>query len=682
MATFRVTGPDGATYQVTAPDNATPDQIKARVQAAAQAKPKPAAPRGSLMSGYKGKSDLTKLYAQGGTFGLSDEIIGGAGVIADAIAAPFSKNVDFNPANSYRQWRDAARADVAATRKANPWGSAAMEVVGGLGQAPAKALKGLTGAKSVAQAVKQGMKTGAGLGALAGFGYGEGADSSLAGAGLGAATGAALGAAVPAIGANVSRLYNGARNYFSPQGGVGRELVSRALSSSKINPRQAGKALEDARRRGVPLSLSDLSTNLRGLAGAVSRQPGPARELATNAVTTRQAAQGERVQAALARDLGPVANRFEVSDALTQQARQAASPLYEKAHASQPVISSEIDSLLATPAGKKALQSARNIAANERVDPLGLGFDLNDQGEVILTKVPTVKTIDYIKRGLDDVLEPFRDNLTGRLNLTGEGGSVEGVRKALVKEADRLYPDYKAARAAFAGPAADKAALDKGYRALNASDHELERMVSNLGDSERQQFALGFRSAISEALDRRVDGGDKVGALLGNPRKRKALAQLFGGEDSFNNFLQTMADERAANETFRKVTGGSDTARFQADDAAVQDQSLLADATGAALKGAVDNGFWGAVRNLGGIVNDAYTFGAGKAGERAREDAAALLFETDPKALAESMRKAMRDQALRRLRNRNATDRAARIGGRAGQLSGAIGGYVTRPTGD
>ena len=783
MATYRVTGPDGATYNVTAPDNATPDQIKARVQAAA--KPKASAPRGSLASGYKPQSDLTKLYAQGGSFGLSDEIIGGAGALIDAVAAPFSNKVDFNPANSYRQWRDAARADVAATRKTHPWASSAMELAGGIGQMPAKALQGLIGAKTVAQAVRQGAKQGAKLGAVSGFGYGEGTDSSLAGAGIGAATGAGLGAALPAVSANAARLYNGARDYFSPQGGVGRELVAKALAASKVSPRQAGTALQEARKRGVPLSLSDLSTNLRGLAGAVSRQPGAAREMATNAVTTRQAGQGERVQSALVRDLGPVANRFEVSDNLAAQAQSDAAPLYAKAFEGGSLAPLEgqfqeafVTSGAEVAAARKALADAQNAAtraqagvsrAGENVyansaalpvaqnadagiaaarqavaqaeerhagnlarlqqaqqdgsanapgavwspriqqfldDPItksgiaqGLevqrlealaggksfnpaeyavtGFD--DAGAPVVASVPNMRLLDAAKRGFDDILNSYPKDMNGRPMLDQRGRAVAMVKKSLLDELDGLNPDYAAARAAFAGPTASRAALAQGHKAINASDQELERMVSRLGPDEQQQFALGLRSALSETLDRRVDGSDKVGALLGNPRKRKALATLFGGEDGFNNFLQTMADERAANETFRKVTSGSDTARFLADDAGVQDQSMLADAVGSAMKGYVDGGIGGVARNLLANGRDALTFGAGKAGDRAREDAAALLFETDPKALAESMRKAMRDQALRRVRGRNTADISARIGGKAGQLSGSIAGYVTRP---
>lgn len=778
MAQYRVTGPDGATYNVTAPDNATPEQIRARVQIASL--PKQNAPSGSMMSNRKPQADLTKLYMQGATFGLADEIAGGAGVVIDAIASPFSKSIDFNPTNSYLQWRDAARADAEASRKANPWTGAALEFAGGLGRKPAQV--GLAGVKTLAQAMKEGAKKGAGMGALAGFGYGEGAEGSVAGAGMGAAFGGLLGGTIPAAFRALEKPIRGAIDYFRPQSGVGRELVAKALQSSALSPRQAAQALKDAQGRGVPLSLADLSANLRGLGGAVSRQPGLSRELATNAVTERQAGQGERIRSALVRDLGPVANRFQVSDELMAQAQQKAAPLYDEAFQGGSLAPLEKQFQAAfnetgaeVAAARKALSQAQNAAtvaragvsragenvyANSAALPAARGADqgiaaaqqalqeaeqrhaaniarlqqaqadgsanapgaiwspriqqflddpitkagiargievqrlealaagkrfnpteyaitgVDDAGEPIVGAVPNMRLLDAAKRGLDDILDAYPKDVSGRALLDQRGRAVAQVKQALVSELDGLNPVYSSARAAYAGPVSQKAALQQGYKALNASDQELERMASRLGEDERQQFALGLRSALAESLDRRVDGADKAAALLGNPRKRKALAQIFGGEDGFNNFVQTLADERAANETFRKVTQGSDTARFLADDASVQDQSMLADAAGAAMKGAASDGWRGIVGELVNAGRDVSKFGAGKTGERAREDAAALLFETDPKALADRMRQAMHDQALRRLRSRTMNDRGAFGGGKAGQLAGAVSGVA------
>ncbi|MGJ3625947.1 hypothetical protein AB5I41_01420 [Sphingomonas sp. MMS24-JH45] len=83
---------------------------------------------------------------------------------------------------------------------------------------------------------------------------------------------------------------------------------------------------------------------------------------------------------------------------------------------------------------------ARTIAANERRDPNKMGFDLNDQGDVALTSVPSMQTIDYAKRGMDDVLERYRNPLTNRLELSDAGRAQNLVKNQFLQEADRLVP--------------------------------------------------------------------------------------------------------------------------------------------------------------------------------------------------------------------------------------------------
>ncbi len=46
-----------------------------------------------------------------------------------------------------------------------------------------------------------------------------------------------------------------------------------------------------------------------------------------------------------------------------------------------------------------------------------LGF--NAAGDVIFIERPNMQTLDYIKRGLDDVLEKYCDSTTGILRLDG-----------------------------------------------------------------------------------------------------------------------------------------------------------------------------------------------------------------------------------------------------------------------
>jgi hypothetical protein len=648
------------------------------------------------------KSDLPSSFLRGATFGLLDEVAGGAGAVVDAVRAPFSSNIDFDPVKSYQAWRDRSRGEAAATNKAHRVAATGLEVAGALGNAPIKAVKALPLGKAV---VKGGM-FGAGAGALAGFGSGEGLENSISGAEWGAMLGAPIGAAAPvllpplinAVGKVATPVINvGKRLIGRPvtqraAPALGRQVVAKAMLEDGVTSLRAGQALDDANTRGVPLALGDIGDNLRGLTGSLSRKPGKARTLVREMVDARQAAQGERVRNSISRDLGPIANPLRQSDVLMNRARMAAAPHYEKAYATPPINSPEIEGLLSTPAGRKAMSRAQTIAANERRDPTALGFALDDEGNVVLNPIVQAssegedlilsqspervrqfspQTMDYVKRGLDDVVEANRDKVTRRLNLD-EGGRAEAmVRDQFREELKRLNPDYANALRAYQGPASARQAMEAGKSALNYSDHEIERAVTKLSEADRQQFALGFRAAMAEALDRRVDGADKVGALLGSPRKRKALAKVFGGEDGLDNFLRTMADERLGNETYRAVRTGSPTAERVAED---ENTGNLVEQGGLAAYNAVRGNVPGLLRQGANAFQDYRRFGAGQAAQRAREDAAALLTETDPVKLRESLREALRNQAL--LRARLAARRKASIAGSvgAGEFAGSIVG--------
>lgn len=525
-----------------------------------------------------------------------------------------------------------------------------------------------------------------------------------------------------------------------------RGAITQAMADDAINPQQAGQAIEDANARGVPLSLSDLGDNLRGMAGSLSRKPGVSRTLVRDMVDTRQAAQGDRIRNAITRDLGDVINPYTQSDALMAKAATDSSPLYEDAFAggsvaplenqfqdvfqqssskvaqAQKALSDAQNALTQSKAGvsragenvyanSAALRADRNAAANlkaaetnlanataehashiERLraaqadgtanapgavwspriqqfldHPImkgglqrgltiqslesvadGIPFNpseyavtgVDEAGNHIVGSVPNMRLLDAGKRGLDQIVTDNTDPITGKMNEYGR--AVHLFRKAYLKELDSANPTYGQARAAYAGPASARQALEVGRKALNYSDQQIERATARLNDSDRQQFAVGFRSALSDALDRAVDGADKVGRLLGNPRKRKALAAVFGGEDGLNRFLQTMADERMANETYRAVRTGSPTAERIMDD-----QGNALEQGAQALYNVGTGNKAGLIRQGIGLYKDFRRFGAGQAAQRAREQAAALLTETDPNAIRQATREALRQQLAR-----------------------------------
>lgn len=668
MARYNITSPDGKeTITVEGPDDATPQELQkfAGQQFGGKYAKNPVEIRSPVQSGndmLKNKPGYQDLLMQGASFGFADEIAGGVNALMNPMTT-----------GAYAQGRDSVRARVDEARQNTGWTGTAAEIGGGLLGGIPRA--GAGAILSIGQAIKRGVTTGAGLGALAGFGSGEGAVDSLIKSGVGAAGGAALGGALP-VAANVigSRVAGMRRLMGSDTGGLARQLVGESIAADASTPALVGARLSQAADRGTPLAIADTGENARGLLASVARRPGGARTIAREAIGTRQAEQSDRVVGAIGRDLGPVGYVPQVSDDITEAGRRIAKPLYEEAYASPIEMTPQLAQILETPAGKQGLNKSMTIAKNEGRDPTALGFDTTEDGEAILTSVPTLETLDLVKRGLDDLVEDFRDPVTRRLNLNSMGRSIDDVRKGLIGEADRQVPVYGQARAAFAGQAGQRDALELGKASLNASADDIGRATTPLNEAEKQQFALGFRSAMAENLGRATDGASVAQRMLGTPRKREALKKLFGGSDEFSRFLATMNDERATTETYRSVMTGSQTAERMAADAQTGDAGLVESAVGAGLRGVTQP--VGLLGDALKALRDVGQFGAGRAGDQTRESVAALLTESDPAMLTELARTIKRAQvrqkALSRGVNRTTGKLGATIGNEFGLATGAL----------
>lgn len=696
MAKYRITAPDGKTIEVEGPDDATEEELQqfAGQQFGGKYRNNPVEVRpparelADNLDKAGGKLGYADLITEGASFGLYDEASG----VANALMHPTDLN------NAYTVGRDAQRLRLDDARQRTGWTGTVAEVGGGfLGGLPSKAGSALL---SLGQAAKAGLKTGAIGGAVGGFGYGDGPIGSLIQAGAGALVGGGIGAALP-VAANLvtNRLAAAGRLAGRDTQGLARQIVGQAIEADGSTPATVGQRLMQAAERGTPLSVADTGDNARGLLASVSRRPGPARSLARGAIESRQAEQSDRVLGAIGENLGPIRGMRQQSDELMQQARAAAAPLYDQAYQTPVISTPELDSLLNTPAGRGALGRARTIAANERRDPQALGFVLDENDQVRLdptlhlhedgsisqeptqTRGYTPQTLDYVKRGLDDIIESHRDPVTGRLVLDEAGRAINGVRAGLLREVDKLNPAYGEARAAYAGPASAEEALQLGRKSLNASAEDIEAATGRMTDEQRQQFALGFRAAMADNIGRATDGANVAQRMLGTPRKRQALASVFGGEENFNRFLSTVGDERATNETYRSVMSGSQTAERMAADAQTSDGGLLETAGGAALRGVSQPiGLLGdALKALGELDR----FGVGEAGDRTRESVAALLTEANPEVLV-GLSKAIKDATTRqRLRNRTINRTVGKIGAGVGNeasyaLDGLLSGSSTQ----
>lgn len=413
-------------------------------------------------------------------------------------------------------------------------------------------------------------------------GAGQSNDNRLIGAGLGTAggmAGNAIGAGL-AGGAGLiarTRPVLGARNRISGMFGRSPLETPNALSDhermllagiDRAGPDSIRSSLNEAKSLGVPMSLADTNPNLRELAGAAVRRSPSAASFAEDALIPRNRGQIDRFGAAVNRDLGPVANIPQTAADLTTQARTAAAPLYDAAYANPGASSVDLADLMQRPSMTAGLRRAHSIAKEEGRDPTTLGFDLDQQGEVTLTRVPSWQTLDYVKRGLDDTLEQYRDPLSGKLQLNEATRAINNTKNDLLGRIDKVNPDYAAARAAYAGPVQARDAFQRGVDSFSLSPNELAFQASGQSPEHLAQMQIGQRSALMDRANAIRDVSNPFEATLGSPSARGRIDALYPGNPGTANLFRTRDLEQGLQRTTNDILGNSKTAqRLIADDA-------------------------------------------------------------------------------------------------------------------
>lgn len=489
-------------------------------------------------------------------------------------------------------------------------------------------------------------------------------------AGAAAGAGAAFGGSV--VGRAIGRALPGMTGVRreADQLGRGERRVLDAVNRTGQDPVLA--ALAEAEQLGVPASLADVSAEVNSLTGAALRRSPSASGAARDTLAERSRGQYDRFVGAVQRDLGPVESIPQRSEDLIGQARAAARPLYDAAYAAPGASVIELGDLMARPSMSRALANARRIAAEEGRDPNQLGFVIDDAGNVTMTQQPSWQTLDYIKRGLDDVLEGYRDKTSGRLVLDTEGRAVNDTLREFLGRVDSMNPEYAAARASYAGPAAEREALQRGMQAISMSPDQLAVAVRSASPAQRDQMQLGFQSALAENAGKLRYSTNPFESVLGTPAMEQRLSTLYDSDANIARLLLQRDLEREVAASTNRLVGNSMTAERQIADQAFDQSSLAGDiATGTvemALTGApvVTAARSGIGRGLGNAVRDWRALGLGRAATQTADEIAPIALNTNPTAAAAQLRSmAERDAAYQAI-VQNLLETAATRGGHAG----------------
>jgi hypothetical protein len=545
---------------------------------------------------------LTNTAARWATFGLTDPVAAGTHALAQRSMG--------NP----ESWGDLYNEKLAALRgqsenfaTAHPYANAAAATAGALTAGGPRALPPQSVAAPAAAAPSAslfgrmglGATTGAGIGAAGGLSNSQNTDAlgMAKDAGLGAVGGAAVGGAVPAGAAVLARPVSALARMIVPNAvqNQGTGLLASRMAQDAAAGGPNATAIDTGLNAagGSPLSIADLGgENVQALAGRLARTQGELREIATQFLADRNAGMAPRLIQSIDQNLSG-GNAFQAAGSLMAQRKADAGPLYQAAYAYDALnpdtiaAGGELDNMMSRPSMQNAAQRAMSIAQEEGRDPTSLGITFNEAGDPKFEKVPSWQTLDYVKRGLDDVVNQSRDPLTGRLVLDEAGNAVNSTRKAFLNFLDENNPPYAAARQAWAGPTESLAAMKQGQNFRQMRPELIDQQLSRMSPSEQEFFRLGAADSLRTAVGQTGTASPLIGSNAVNNRGADYLQQqlrpLFPSDDAFNRFTQNASNENLIFANTNRFVGNSATAARVAEDraAAGHGASTLANLFGA-----------------------------------------------------------------------------------------------------
>jgi hypothetical protein len=153
-----------------------------------------------------------------------------------------------------------------------------------------------------------------------------------------------------------------------------------------------------------------------------------------------------------------------------------------------------------------------------------------------------MQTLDYVKRGLDDVLDGFRDKTTGRLPSTNEVHSVKATLGEFRDELKRLNPDYAQALETAGDYLSANEAFDRGaqmFKDPNLPEADYAKWFGGLSEADKKSAIAGI---ANQAYDLKQNNRLNARSYL-TPRKAAKL-EISLGPDQAAKFVRNLQAER------------------------------------------------------------------------------------------------------------------------------------------
>ena len=424
----------------------------------------------------------------------------------------------------------------------------------------------------------RGAVVGGGTGAIAGAGSAEEGDRAK-GAIIGGTVGTGFGVGLPmvirgggALGTFVKDRFSRSPEYIEKRAA---EKVNTALERSGITPSEAAASMSLDRAAGIPSTLANTTRPTVGLAEIVTAKSERAGDTLGDVLEANKGGGRERVVGQARRGIGNKGDFYQQEQDMVQNLRANANDLYDEAYKFGTVNDPTITRVLQNPRFKTFFEEAKKIADNERLaaelrgeDPSKYVLDdifiADELGNIALSKLPDVRTLDYIKRGMDAVVNK---GYKGEGMSSAEANSLKDLKKAMVGALDKAtevdgVSAYKVARQQYAGDAEVLDALRTGMNDFKKLDPEqVVSMMKGFSTAEKEAFKTG---AVRNIYATVMDPSSNINAaqrLIGSPEMKDRLMPLFQSKAKFDLFKAALERESQLFQQSNRILSGSPSAR-------------------------------------------------------------------------------------------------------------------------
>jgi phosphopantetheinyl transferase (holo-ACP synthase) len=431
---------------------------------------------------------------------------------------------------------------------------------------------------------------------------------------------AAAGLAIPSV--ILSRLFGSIGEIVAqyPTQSEGKRLANQMLEEAMITDadsvEEALVIAHNAMNKNKQLTLADTGQSSAALLELVNTLPGKGSKIVRDFLEARAAGRFGRLNSDLVKAFGVEASYFETLDALIDERKRIAAPLYEEAFTQNLVDDSgtvidtkprtidldfeyeivknedgtrevaSVNDLLTRPSVKRAIVKAQEIGLED-------GVQLPDveitKGGLVITSGPNkgqlvdesdFKFMHYVKLALDNEISASRQ--PGATSLGNvELAKIVDTKNKFVSILDASNEAYRNARKTFAGSVALQESMDFGLNIFSKKTYEgnPELVISQMNASEKEAFRNGVFEAVLRKLDTSGENTNQALKIIGNKRNRDLLRLSFPDtypEEQFQEFMANFTSEIESRAVEVQTLANSRTANRLALKEKFQDKSMRA----------------------------------------------------------------------------------------------------------